>query len=71
MLLAVLFVLVERTAAEPVLPLRLFRDRTFTIPVASVVLMATAMLGAATFLPVFLQLATGASAADSGLLLLR
>ncbi|MBE1592859.1 MDR family MFS transporter [Nonomuraea angiospora] len=69
-LLAVLFVLVERTAAEPVLPLRLFRDRTFTIPVASVVLMATAMLGAATFLPVFLQLATGASAADSGLLLL-
>ncbi|MBB5779824.1 MDR family MFS transporter [Nonomuraea jabiensis] len=69
-LLAVLFVMVERAAAEPVLPLRLFRDRTFTIPVASVVLMATAMLGAATFLPVFLQLATGASASDSGLLLL-
>ncbi|MFG6193906.1 MDR family MFS transporter [Nonomuraea sp. JJY05] len=69
-LLAVLFVLVERAAAEPVLPLRLFRDRMFTIPVACVVLMATAMLGAATFLPVFLQLATGASVADSGLLLL-
>ncbi|MEV4572063.1 MDR family MFS transporter [Nonomuraea jabiensis] len=69
-LLAVLFVMAERAAAEPVLPLRLFRDRTFTIPVASVVLMATAMLGAATFLPVFLQLATGASASDSGLLLL-
>ncbi|MFI6731916.1 MDR family MFS transporter [Nonomuraea sp. NPDC050451] len=69
-LLAVLFVLVERTAAEPVLPPRLFRERMFTVPVASVVLMATAMLGAATFLPVFLQLATGASVADSGLLLL-
>ncbi|KAB8188234.1 MFS transporter [Nonomuraea phyllanthi] len=69
-LLAVLFVLVERAAAEPVLPLRLFRDGTFTIPVAAVVLLATAMLGAATFLPMFLQLAGGASAADSGLLLL-
>ncbi|WP_194244283.1 MDR family MFS transporter [Nonomuraea phyllanthi] len=69
-LLAVLFVLVERAAAEPVLPLRIFRDGTFTIPVAAVVLLATAMLGAATFLPMFLQLAGGASAADSGLLLL-
>ncbi|MFG1701936.1 MDR family MFS transporter [Nonomuraea sp. M3C6] len=69
-LLAVLFTLVERNAAEPVLPLRLFRDRSFAIPVAAVVLMATALMGAATFLPVFLQLATGASVADSGLLLL-
>jgi EmrB/QacA subfamily drug resistance transporter len=69
-LLAVLFVLVERAAAEPVLPLRLFRDKTFTIPVVTVVLLATALLGVATFLPMFLQLATGAGAADSGLLLL-
>ncbi|GAA1655061.1 hypothetical protein GCM10009733_060680 [Nonomuraea maheshkhaliensis] len=69
-LLAALFFLVERRVAEPVLPLRLFRDRAFTIPVVAVVLMATAMLGAATFLPLFLQLATGASASDSGLLLL-
>ncbi|MEV1176834.1 MDR family MFS transporter [Nonomuraea sp. NPDC049784] len=69
-LLAMLFALVERTAAEPVLPLRLFRDSTFTIPVAAVVLMATALLGTATFLPMFLQLAAGASAAGSGLLLL-
>ncbi|GAA3606587.1 hypothetical protein GCM10022419_109320 [Nonomuraea rosea] len=68
--LTVLFVLVERAAAEPVLPLRLFRDSTFAIPVATMVLLATAMLGAATFLPMFLQLATGAGAADSGLLLL-
>ncbi|MFC5830895.1 MDR family MFS transporter [Nonomuraea insulae] len=69
-LLAVLFVLVERVAAEPVLPLRLFRDASFTIPVLGVVLLATTMLGGATFLPMFLQLAGGASAADSGLLLL-
>ncbi|MFI6923856.1 MDR family MFS transporter [Nonomuraea spiralis] len=69
-LLTVLFVLVERRAEEPVLPLGLFRDRTFTIATAAVVLMATGLVGAATFLPLFLQLAGGASAANSGLLLL-
>lgn len=69
-LLAVLFVLVERRAAEPILPLRLFRSASFTIPVVTIVLMATAMLGQATFLPMFLQLARGAGAAESGRLLL-
>jgi EmrB/QacA subfamily drug resistance transporter len=69
-LLTVLFVLLERAAVEPVLPLRLFRDRTFTLGAAAVTLLATAMLGAATFLPLFLQLATGATASNSGLLLL-
>ncbi|SDL11852.1 drug resistance transporter, EmrB/QacA subfamily [Nonomuraea maritima] len=69
-LLGVLFVLVERTAAEPILPLRLFRSASFTIPVVTVVLMATAMLGLATFLPMFLQLARGVGASESGLLLL-
>ncbi|AQZ64752.1 Multidrug resistance protein B [[Actinomadura] parvosata subsp. kistnae] len=69
-LLAGLFILVERKAAEPVLPLRLFRDRSFALPVAATVLIATAILGMATFLPMYLQLASGASATDSGLLLL-
>ncbi|GAA3147249.1 MFS transporter [Nonomuraea salmonea] len=69
-LLAVLFVLAERAAEEPILPLRLFRSASFTLPIVTVVLMATAMLGMATFLPMFLQLARGAGAADSGLLLL-
>ncbi|MEU7891346.1 MDR family MFS transporter [Nonomuraea sp. NPDC049152] len=68
--LLALFVVVERSAAEPVLPLHLFRDRTFALIVGGVVLVATGMLGAATFLPMFLQLATGAGAADSGLLLI-
>ncbi|MFI6177228.1 MDR family MFS transporter [Nonomuraea sp. NPDC051191] len=65
-----LFVLVERTAKEPVLPLGLFRDRTFTIATVTIVLVATGMVGAATFLPLYLQLAAGASASNSGLLLL-
>ncbi|MEV4798958.1 MDR family MFS transporter [Nonomuraea sp. NPDC049421] len=69
-LLALLFVLAERAAEEPILPLRLFRSASFTLPIVTVVLMATAMLGLATFLPMFLQLARGAGAADSGLLLL-
>lgn len=68
--LAGLFVLVERRAKEPVLPLGLFRDRTLTIATATIVLMATGMVGAATFLPLYLQLAAGASASNSGLLLL-
>lgn len=68
--LTVLFVLVERGAKEPVLPLGLFRDRSFTIATATIVLMATGMVGAATFLPLYLQLAAGASASNSGLLLL-
>ncbi|NUR89610.1 MAG: MFS transporter [Nonomuraea sp.] len=68
--LTALFVLVERRAKEPVLPLGLFRDRSFTIAAATIVLMATGMVGAATFLPLYLQLAAGASASNSGLLLL-
>ncbi|NUR86844.1 MAG: MFS transporter, partial [Nonomuraea sp.] len=63
-----LFVLVERSAEEPIIPLRLFADRTLTLGAASVVLLATGMLGAATFLSTFLQLVTGVSVSSSGLL---
>lgn len=65
-----LFVWAERRAEEPLLPLRLFRDATFTLGSAGMILLATGMLGAVTFLPMFLQLVTGASASNSGLLLM-
>ncbi|MGE3355528.1 MAG: MDR family MFS transporter [Acidimicrobiia bacterium] len=57
----------EARAPEPVLPLRLFRDRT----VAAIFVMSFGqmfgLIAVATFLPLFLQIATGASATRSGL----
>lgn len=68
--LLVAFVWREGRASEPVLPLRLFRDPVFLI-VSIVLFIATISLFAAiVFLPVFLQLVTGATATGSGLLVL-
>ncbi len=64
------FVVQERRAPEPILPLRLFRDPVFVI-VAAVLFMTTlAFFAAIVFMPIFLQVVTGASATDSGMLLL-
>ena len=64
------FVARERTAAEPVLPLRLFGDRVFTVVSAGAFVATLSLFAAIVFLPVFLQLVTGASATGSGLLML-
>jgi EmrB/QacA subfamily drug resistance transporter len=64
------FVARERAAAEPVLPLRLFRDRVFTVVSAGAFIATLSLFAAIVFLPVFLQLVTGASATHSGLLIL-
>jgi EmrB/QacA subfamily drug resistance transporter len=68
-LLAV-FGLVERRAAEPIIPLALFRNSTFDISSAVSFIIGFAMFGVISFLPLYLQLVTGASATNSGLLLL-
>jgi EmrB/QacA subfamily drug resistance transporter len=65
-----LFLWREHRTAEPILPLRLFRGRVFSTGVALSFLLGGAMFGAIVFLPLFLQVATGASATNSGLLLL-
>jgi len=65
-----LFMWREHRTAEPILPLRLFRGRVFSTGVALSFLLGGAMFGAIVFLPLFLQVATGASATNSGLLLL-
>ena len=54
---------------EPAIPLRLFRMRTFVVAAAVSLLVGMAMFGAITYLPTFLQVANGASASNSGLLL--
>jgi EmrB/QacA subfamily drug resistance transporter len=64
-----LFVLVEHRAPEPAIPLRLFRTRTFNVASAVSFIVGIAMFGAITYLPTFLQVANGASASNSGLLL--
>ncbi|GGY45425.1 MDR family MFS transporter [Streptomyces djakartensis] len=64
--LALAFVAVERRAAEPVLPLRLFRVRTFTLSVVISFVVGFAMFGAMTYLPTFLQVVRGVSPTMSG-----
>src|SRR5690606_3161305 len=55
--------------SEPILPLRLFRDRTFTITSATGFIIGLAMFGSIVFLPLFLQAVIGVSPTHSGLLL--
>ncbi|MFB7452172.1 MFS transporter [Streptomyces sp. NPDC056194] len=67
---AVLFVVVERFAPEPLIPLRLFRDSVFTVTALVGAVIGIALFGAASYLPSFLQMVEGASATESGLLML-
>ncbi|NLF03833.1 MAG: MFS transporter [Actinomycetales bacterium] len=69
-LAAVAFVLVERRAAEPLLPLHLFRNPTFTIATVVGLVIGMGMFAALSFLPTFLQMATGAGVTESGFLML-
>jgi EmrB/QacA subfamily drug resistance transporter len=64
------FVWRERHASEPVLPLRLFRDPVFLVVSLALFIATISLFAAIVFLPVFLQLVTGASATGSGLLIL-
>jgi EmrB/QacA subfamily drug resistance transporter len=65
-----LFVAQERKAAEPILPLRLFRQPVFVIVSAALFLTTLAFFAVIVYMPVYLQVATGATATESGLLLL-
>jgi len=67
---ALLFVVVERFAVEPVIPLRLFRDGVFNTSAMIGAVVGVALFGAASYLPTFLQMVDGASATGSGLLML-
>jgi EmrB/QacA subfamily drug resistance transporter len=64
------FLLIEPRAAEPVIPLNLFRNRNFSLTAVIGFLVGFAMFGAINFLPLFQQKVQGASATNSGLLLL-
>ncbi|MEV5998772.1 MFS transporter [Streptomyces griseomycini] len=64
--LAVVFVAVERRAAEPVLPLKLFRVRTFTLSAVISFIVGFAMFGTLTYLPTYLQVVQGVTPTMSG-----
>ncbi len=64
------FVFVERRVAEPVLPLRIFRNRNMSLVTVIGFVLGFVMFGSMTFLPLFQQTVQGASATNSGLLLL-
>ncbi|MFI5755578.1 DHA2 family efflux MFS transporter permease subunit [Streptomyces sp. NPDC051569] len=70
LLLLAFFIQVERRAAEPVLPLRLFRLRTFTLVALISFIVGFAMFGAMTYLPTFLQVVHGITPTLSGVHLL-
>ena len=66
-LLLVIFLFVERGATEPILPLELFRNRTFTVCAAIGFIIGVSLFGAVTYLPLFLQIVKGRSPTSSGL----
>lgn len=63
------FIIVEERAADPVLPLSLFKNRAFTASVVTVFLTGVAMFGSIIFLPLFAQKVIGFSATYAGLIL--
>ena len=69
-LLVVGFLLRERVAPEPILPLGLFKIRIFSISNAIAFVSGVAMFGGLAFMPQYLQLVHGLSATESGLMLL-
>ncbi|MER7010394.1 MDR family MFS transporter [Saccharopolyspora sp. NPDC000359] len=67
---AIAFVITESHAADPIIPLSLFRNPIFINATAIGLTLGLGMFAAIGFLPTFLQMSSGTSAAVSGLLLL-
>jgi hypothetical protein len=65
-----LFVFVESRADDPIMPLHLFRNRIFVNATAIGLVLGIGMFAAIGFVPTFLQMSSGTSAAESGLLML-
>lgn len=68
--LLALFIWQENRAAEPLIPLRLFREPVISVSTSLSFVLGVVMMGSMTFLPLFLQVVIGATPTTSGLLLL-
>lgn len=66
----VAFVLIERRAVDPVLPLRLITDRTIGLSLIAAFGVAIVMFGAIIYIPVYAQGVVGVNATNSGLILI-
>jgi EmrB/QacA subfamily drug resistance transporter len=68
--LTAVFLWVETRAPEPVLPLKLFKNSIFSVSNLAAFLIGVALFGATVFIPLFVQGAIGASATNSGVVLI-
>ncbi|PRY65456.1 EmrB/QacA subfamily drug resistance transporter [Glaciihabitans tibetensis] len=66
---AIAFVMVEARAKDPIIPLSLFKNRTFVNATLIGLTLGLGMFSAIGFVPTFLQMSSGTSAAASGLLM--
>lgn len=64
------FVLIELRATEPILPMWLFRMNVFWVTSVIGFIVGAALFGAITFVPIYLQIAKGATPTGSGLMLI-
>ncbi|MFU1796360.1 MDR family MFS transporter [Paenibacillus azoreducens] len=69
-LLFIVFLLVERRAAEPIISYGMFRKRLFAASSAAALFYGAAFITAAVYIPIFVQGVMGGSATNSGLILL-
>jgi EmrB/QacA subfamily drug resistance transporter len=67
---AVAFVLVERRTAEPLIPMKLFRERNFVLTTIAGLFIGVAMFGALGYMPTYLQMAFGLEASVAGLMMI-
>ncbi len=68
LLAAIAFVLVELRVKDPLVPLTLFKNRTFTLSVIASIATGIAMFGASVFLGQYMQLARGATPTEAGIM---
>lgn len=64
----ILFIVVEITSREPLIPLSLFRNKTFTLSVIASIATGLAMFGSSVFLSQYMQLSRGATPTMAGVM---
>jgi EmrB/QacA subfamily drug resistance transporter len=68
--MTIAFIMTERLAADPIIPMRLFKEKSFSLVTIITVVTAALMFGGILYIPIFIQTVAGQSATNSGLLLL-
>jgi EmrB/QacA subfamily drug resistance transporter len=70
LVLLAVFVAVQQRVAEPLLPLALFRQRTFAVSTGAAFVIGAVLLGVTIYAPVYIQGVIGASATSAGVVLI-